>query len=317
MGIRNTQASENRLLRLIEMRAGLARRIAVHTPQTGENRTAIPGLTLYQRSTPTPCNPVKYEPSLSVFVQGKKRVILGGTAYLCDGSKFLLTSVDVPVVSQTVAASEAEPLLSLLLRLDMQVVRELLIQEEFPTPEIAFRGPGIAVGETTVGLLSACSRLVDLLDEPEETSFFSKLIQREIMYRLLRGPQGESLRAIATAGDQSQRTAKAIAWLRANYAKPFRIEELAEVTRMSVSTLHHQFRALTELSPLQYQKHLRLHAARQLMLMDGLDAASAAFEVGYESTSQFNREYSRLFGQPPMRDVKALRDSHESVTGAT
>jgi transcriptional regulator GlxA family with amidase domain len=133
------------------------------------------------------------------------------------------------------------------------------------------------------------------------------MIQREIVYRLLRGPQGERLRVIATLGDQSRRTAKAIAWLRSNYAKPFRVEQLAEIARMGLSTLHHHFRALTAMSPLQYQKRLRLVAARERMLTEGLDAASAAFEVGYESPSQFNREYKRFFGQPPVRDIKARR----------
>ena len=135
----------------------------------------------------------------------------------------------------------------------------------------------------------------------------SKLIQREIVYRLLRGPQGDRLRAIATVGDQSQRMAKAIAWLRANYTKPLRVEELAEVARMGMSTLHHHFRALTAMSPLQYQKQLRLVAARERMLIEGIDATSAAFEVGYESPSQFNREYKRFFGEPRGRDIKARR----------
>jgi len=139
------------------------------------------------------------------------------------------------------------------------------------------------------------------------------VIQREIVYRLLRGPQGARLRAIATLGDQSHRTAKAIAWLRANYAKTLRIGELAAVTRISTSTLHHHFRALTAMSPLQYQKQLRLVATRERMLVEGLDAANAAIEVGYESLSQFNREYKRFFGQPPMRDIKTRRFS-ESTT---
>ena len=139
--------------------------------------------------------------------------------------------------------------------------------------------------------------------------FSSHLIEREIVYRILRTPQGERLRAIATAGGLSHRTASAMAWLRANYAKPLHMEQLAGFVRMGVSTLHHQFRALTAMSPLQYQKQLRLQAARQRMLMDGIDATSAAYEVGYESISQFSREYSRFFGQPPMRDVKSLRDA--------
>jgi transcriptional regulator GlxA family with amidase domain len=135
----------------------------------------------------------------------------------------------------------------------------------------------------------------------------SGLIQREIIYRILRGPEGARLRAIATLGDQSHRAAKAIAWVKANFAKSLRVEELAKISGMGVSTLHHHFRVLTAMSPLQYQKQLRLHAARERMLIDGLDAASAAFEVGYESPSQFNREYSRMFGQPPMRDIQTLR----------
>jgi transcriptional regulator GlxA family with amidase domain len=132
-------------------------------------------------------------------------------------------------------------------------------------------------------------------------------IQREIIYRILRSTEGQRLRQIATQDDQSYRVAKAIAWIKANYAEPLRVEQLADLAGMAVSTLHHHFRVLTAMSPLQYQKQLRLNAARQRMLMNGLDAASAAFEVGYESASQFNREYSRFFGQPPMRDVRTLR----------
>jgi AraC-like DNA-binding protein len=163
----------------------------------------------------------------------------------------------------------------------------------------------MAVGKTTVDLLKPCSRLLDLLDTPEDIPFLSDLIHREIVYRLLRGPIGERLRAIATLGDQSQRTAKAIAWLKENYSKPLRLEDLAGVARMGISTLHHHFRALTAMSPLQYQKQLRLAAAREKMLIQGTDAATAAFEVGYESPSQFSREYKRFFGQPPIADVKA------------
>ena len=189
----------------------------------------------------------------------------------------------------------------------MPVVRELLSREEIRVAEAPADSPGMAVGEATAEFLSAWCRLVDLLDTPQDIPFLSGLIQREIIYRILRGPEGARLRAIATLGDQSHRTAKAIAWISANYAKPLRVEDLAEITNMGVSTLHHHFRALTAMSPLQYQKQLRLQAARGLMLVNGLDAASAAFEVGYESASQFNREYSRLFGQPPMRDIQSLR----------
>ena len=165
-----------------------------------------------------------------------------------------------------------------------------------------------------MGLLGTCARLIELLETPEDIPFLGPLIQREIIYRILRTPQGERLRAIATRGDLSHRTARAIAWLRANYSKPLHMEELASVARVGVSTLHHQFRALTTMSPLQYQKQLRLQAARQRMLMDGIDATNAAYEVGYESVSQFSREYSRFFGQPPMRDIKSLRDGNVAAS---
>jgi len=303
----------------VEMRTDLARKIAAFTAGIeGAFATAVPGLSLYRRSEPSPCNSATYEPNLVVFVQGQKRINLGKTAYLCDGKTFLLTSVDLPVVSQVVTATREKPLLGLTLRLEMAEVRRLLSQEEFAEVNNLADSArdsepcgacGMAVGETGAELLSACLRLIDLLDAPQDIPFLSSLIQREIVYRLLRSPQGKHLRAIATHGEQSHRTAKAVNWLRMNYEKPLRIEELAEMAQMGVSTLHHHFRSMTAMSPLQYQKQLRLHTARERMLSDGLDAASAAYEVGYESASQFSREYSRFFGQPPMRDVKAQRDA--------
>jgi len=292
---------------VVEMRAVLARKIADRAIAEGNTLTEIPGLRLNRRSLPTACASAAYEPSLVVFVQGQKRINVGKTTYICDGSNFLLTSVDLPVVSQVIAATEREPMLGLLLRLEMPVVREILSQQEFHLREESADTRGMAVGVTSVELLYACSRLVDLLEAPQDIPFLSSLIQREIIYRLLRSPQGKHLGAIATLGAQSHRTSKAVEWLRTNYAKPLRVEELASMARMGVSTLHHQFRSLTAMSPLQYQKQLRLHVARERMLNEGLDAASAAFEVGYESASQFNREYSRFFGQPPMRDIKTRR----------
>jgi AraC-like DNA-binding protein len=193
------------------------------------------------------------------------------------------------------------------LKLEMSLIRELLSRDEIHVAEAPADSPAMATGKVTVEFLGACCRLLELLDTPQDIPFLSGLIQREIIYRILRGPEGARLRAIATLGDQSHRTAKAIGWIKANYAKPLLVEDLAHIAGMGLSTLHHHFRALTAMSPLQYQKQLRLQAARGRMLVDGLDAASAAFEVGYESASQFNREYSRLFGQPPMRDIRTLR----------
>jgi AraC-like DNA-binding protein len=290
----------------IEVRTELVSRIAAHAPSAGEHPTAIDGLVLFRRPQATACYRAAVEPSLTVFVQGKKRMSLGGTPYICSPSSFFLSSIDVPIESQIVEASEEVPLLSLLLRLDMSIVREILNREELPEGTSG-QPRGVAIGQASAGLLNACSRLMELLDTPEDIPFLSHLIQREIIYRILKTPQGARLRTIATTGDFGNRTARAITWLKDNYAKRLYMEELAGVARMGVSTLHHQFRALTAMSPLQYQKQLRLQRARERMLMDGVDATSAAYEVGYESVSQFNREYSRFFGQPPMRDVKALR----------
>jgi AraC-like DNA-binding protein len=298
---------------VLEARRELARRIASITGAAGEHVTAVPGVVLYHRDEPTPCYRASYEPSLSIFVQGRKHVILGETEYVCDSSSFLLSSIDVPAQSQIVEASGKTPLLVMFLRFDMPMVREMLSQEDLPEAKAAPQRQGLAVGETTLGLLSACNRLLDLLDTPEDIPFLSPLIQREIIYRLLKTPQAGRLRAIATSGDLVQRTARAISWLRANFTKPLHVEELANTARMGVSTLHHQFRALTSMSPLQYQKMLRLQTARERMLMDGLDATTAAYEVGYESISQFSREYSRCFGLPPIRDIRALKS--DGMTG--
>ena len=292
-----------------EARRTFARRIASITGAPGEHVTAIPGLVLYHRDEPTPCYRASYEPSLSIFAQGRKHVILGETEYICDSSSFLLSSIDVPAQSQIVQASEKTPLLVMFLRFDMPMVREFLTRDDIPEAKANSHRQGLAVGETTLELLATCQRLLDLVDTPEDIPFLSPLIQREIIYRLLKTPQAARLRAIATSGDLVQRTARAISWLRANFTKPLSVEELATTARMGVSTLHHQFRALTSMSPLQYQKMLRLQTARERMLMDGLDATTAAYEVGYESISQFSREYSRCFGLPPIRDIRALKSN--------
>ena len=305
--MKSTPESLTREAAPIEMRTELARKIAAHAPVAGEHSTAVPGLLLFRRTKPTACYRAVYEPSLAVFAQGKKRINLGGTHYLCSASSFVLSSIDVPVESQILEASDKVPMLSILLRLEMPIVREIISREDLSEPEASPDERGLAVGQATAGLLGACTRLIGLLESPEDVPFLSHLAQREIIYRILRTPQGARLRAIATTGELGNRTARAIAWLKANYARRLHMAELAEVARMGVSTLHHQFRALTAMSPLQYQKQLRLQAARQRMLVDGIDASSAAYDVGYESVSQFSREYSRFFGQPPMRDIKALR----------
>jgi len=290
------------------LREELARRISHLASQEGHQTTAVPGLAFFRRSEPTECNSAAYDPKLILFVQGEKQINQGGTIHVCSENSILLSALDLPVVSQVTKASKAKPNLCMMLDLEMPLMREILSHEQFPLPaEPLTSAQGMALGKQTPDLLLACHRLLDLLDSPADIPFLNSLIQREIFYRLLRGPLGPHLRAIATLGEQSNRTAKAVAWLREHYNKPLRVEDLASVAQMGVSTFHHHFRSLTAMSPLQYQKQLRLHTARVRMLTEGIDAASAAYEVGYESPSQFSREYSRFFGQPPMRDVKTQR----------
>lgn len=290
-----------------ELRAELASKITQIMGTTEDKATGIPGVSLHRRTAPSPPCRATYYPGLIVIAQGRKQVDLGRKTFLYDDTRYLVTAVDLPIVSRVIEATEAVPCLALAFRFDLPTIRELLAREEMHVPEAPADSPAMCTGETTPEFLNACCRLMDLLNTPEDIPFLGGLIQREIIYRVLRGPEGRRLRAIATLGDQSHRTAKAIAWITANYAKPLRVEDLAQIASMGVSTLHHHFRELTAMSPLQYQKQLRLQAARGLMLLNGVDAASAAFEVGYESATQFNREYSRFFGQPPIRDIRTLR----------
>jgi AraC-like DNA-binding protein len=291
------------------LQAELVARIAAFVGSAENQATGIPCLSLHRRTTATaPCS-MTYQPSVTMMAQGRKRVDLGSTSFTYGPSQFLLTAIDLPVVSRIVEASEHKPCLALSLKIEMPLVRELLSREEIYVIEATSGRSAISAGRASVEFLDACCRLLRLLDAPQDAPFLGGLIQREMIYRLLRSDEGARLRSIATLGEQSNRTAKAIAWIMANYAKPLRVENLADIAGMGVSTLHHHFRVLTSMSPLQYQKQIRLQAARARMLADDLDAATAAFEVGYESASQFNREYSRFFGQPPMRDIRGLRSA--------
>ncbi len=301
------QQKERKLLQLF------ASRIAAHAHVESDPMTEITSLKLFRGTALTSCTSAAYEPSLILYAQGQKRVQVGDSTYICDEGTCQLTSVDMPVFSQVTKASAQRPILAMILKLDMALVREVLSQQEFLPTEACAGTRGMAIGKATPELITACMRLLDLLDTPRDIPFLAGLVGREVIYRTLHSPLGKHLRAIATLGEQSNRTAKAVAWLKANYAKPLHVEELASLAQMSVSTFHLRFKTLTQMSPLQYQKRLRLHHARLRMMNDGLDAASAAFEVGYESASQFSREYRRFFGRPPMQDVKAQQVAAEPV----
>ena len=290
------------------LRRQMIERLARHTIAEGRNETAVPGLKVNRISAPTACHSVTYEPRLILFAQGEKHIQIHRSMIVCDATTYMLTAVDLPVLSQVTVASMKRPMLGLTLDLDLGEVRRILGHGEFVFPSRRSALRGFATGTATAALLEPCLRLLDLLDHPEDIPFLGKTIQREILYRLLRSEHGEFLQSVASTSGNSHRAAKAIAWLRANYAQPLRVEELARIAEMGVSTLHHHFRALTSLSPVQYQKRLRLHVARERMLQHDDDVASAAYAVGYESLSQFTREYSRFFGQPPRRDVLALRE---------
>lgn len=269
--------------------------------------TAVPGLSLFRREEPTGPISGMYEPSVCLVAQGAKRVLLGDDTYVYDARHYLITSVHLPTIVQIIEASPEKPYLGLKLKLDQRVISQLMVDSNLPQPRPQQSSRGMATGEVTLPLMNAFQRLIDLLAEEQDIPILAPVIQREIIYRLLVGDQGTRLRQIASAGSQGQQIARAIDWLKGNFTQPLRIDDLAEQASMSSSTFHHHFRSMTALSPLQYQKHLRLQEARRLMLAERMDAATAAFQVGYESPSQFNREYNRLFGAPPLRDITKLR----------
>jgi AraC-like DNA-binding protein len=283
---------------------GLA--IARQTGADGAYDTAVPALRLSRFSAPSDLVALVYEPSLCVVARGAKEVLLADQTYRLDPAQSLLVSVDLPVAARVVEASPGRPYLAVRLAFDLAVVGELLA-DGTAAPPLGPPARAIAVTPAEPPLLDALSRLVALLDSPQDVGALAPLVLREITYRVLTGPQGARLRQIAASGAPAQRIARAVRWLKDHFADPLRIESLARRVGMSPSAFHLHFKGVTALSPLQYQKRLRLQEARRLMLGAGLDAASAAFRVGYESSSQFSREYRRLFGAPPRRDVAALQ----------
>lgn len=295
---------------------GLQKSIARLTDKGEEQLMPLHGLFLFRRDEPTPPLGIMYEACLCVVAQGAKRVFLGEESYVYDAKHFLITSVDLPTVAQVIHASKEKPYLGIVLKLDHGEISQLMVDSNLPPPRPQQSSRGMAIGKVTLPLLTAFQRLIDLIDEPQDIPILAPIIQREIFYRLLVSDQGARLRQIASAGSQSHQIARAIAWLKDNFTRRLRIDALAEQVNMSPSTFHYHFRALTAMSPLQYQKSLRLYEARRLMLTENQDATTAAFQVGYESASQFSREYSRLFGAPPLRDITNLRETVSNERGS-
>lgn len=289
--------------------AGLVGRVA----QTdGDYGTAIRALKLRRCSSTTDPMPCIYGLGLVLIVQGSKRIMWGDEVFDYSAGQTLITTVDMPVVAYITRASSAEPFLGMLLELDARVIAQMVAEMEFATPLQASATRGMSQVPLDEGLCDALTRLIRLLDEPSLIPPLAPLIQQEIVIRLLNGGHGPGLRRLVAAGSPSQQIAKLVTWLKQHYTQDLAMDDLAALAHMSPSTFRQHFRAVVGVSPLQYVKNLRLLDARQLMLNENLDAGSAAIRVGYESASQFSREYSRLFGAPPNRDIKKMRETTQA-----
>ncbi|ELA9305045.1 AraC family transcriptional regulator N-terminal domain-containing protein [Vibrio parahaemolyticus] len=287
----------------------LAKLIDRWTGDANQYDTPISGLRFSRWTTPTPPTSYTHNPSICLIAQGRKRVLLGEESFIYDANHFLISSVDLPIIANIIEASEEQPYLGLIMELDLTEISQLIVDSELAFTQAKEAQKGIAVGELSESLLDAFVRLAELLDEGQNIKILAPIIKREIFYRLLMSEQGTRLHQIVTAGSHSHQIAKAIDWLKNNFVKPLSVGDLASFTGMSKSSFYTHFRSMTSMTPLQFQKKLRLSEARRLMLTENLDAMAATFKVGYESPSQFSREYSRLFGAPPSKDIKSLREN--------
>lgn len=288
-------------------RQELADLISRHAGEPYGPASAIDDLYLVRYRESVRSMPALAQPALCVLAQGSKTLFLGDERYAYDPLHYMVVSVTLPIRGALLEASPENPSLGFRMDIDPAQISQLIAESSpMMVPNLP-SGRGLYVERTDPQLLDALLRLLRLLDSPRDIPVLAPLIRREILYRLLRGPQGHRLYEIALANSQTHRVCQAITWLNRHYQQPLRIEDLAREVNLSTSTLHHRFKAVTSMSPLQYQKQLRLQEARRLMLNDGLEAAVAGYRVGYESPSQFSREYSRLYGAPPIRDVARLR----------
>ena len=287
----------------------LARAIALFAQSDGDHATSIPALSLHRRKAPTDPLHCIFSLGLGVVVQGDKQVLLGDEVITYGPGQSMLTTIDLPVIAHVTRADAREPMLGLMLKLDSSQILDIAaeVHRELPPRVSGFRP--ISIEALDEGMVGALTRLVELLGQPLLMPQLAPLIQREIIVRLLTGPHAPQLLQIVATGSPSQQISKSVAWIKQNFAEPLSVDDMAARAHMSPSTFRHHFRAITGASPLQYQKKLRLQEARQLMLNQNVDAAKASGQVGYESASQFSREYSRLFGAPPLQDIRRMRQA--------
>lgn len=292
----------------------LARLVAQNVTEDGVHATHIPRLNLIRVSQPTEPLHIMHEPAFCIIAQGKKQVLLNDDVYLYDKDTYMVVSVALPVIGQVIEAEPETPYLGIQLTLDAANLNGLAVETGLDKTfadraEVAH--PGISLSTATPEVLDAATRLLRLLTEPQDVAVLAPLLEREILYRLLTGAAAPQLRQIALADSKLQQVSHAISWIKENYRKPFRADAVASEVRMSLSAFYYHFKAVTSMSPLQYQKKLRLQEARRLLLDASSDAATVGFNVGYDSTSQFSREYRRLFGEPPHRDSMKIRASQQ------
>ena len=302
--------------RIYKQQDELARLIERHAAEDGVHTTAIPSLFFMRYSNVTGPSYGVYKPSFCIVVQGAKEVWLAQERFKYSPADYLVASVDLPVIVQVTKASSDVPYLGFKLEFSPSQILEVLSDSEIRVGPKENAKRAMFVSRMESSLLDAVIRLARLLDNPEDIPALAPLFTKEILYRILKGPNGMALEQIAIEGSAAQQIREAIEHIMSNFDRSFRIEELAEIANMSVSSLHRHFKEVTEMSPIQFQKQLRLQEARRLLLSESTDAADVAFRVGYESPSQFSREYSRMFGLPPIEDVKRLRTQSDKIVSA-
>jgi len=282
----------------------------------GRQDTALPALTFWRFSNPTAPTHVMQQPAVYIVVQGRKQIIVADKTYRYDPSQYLAVSLELPAIGRVVKASPEEPYLCITLEVDPRELASLIVEAGLPAPRDVHDGRALYVSPLDSPLLDALLRLVRLLDAPKDIPVLAPLILRELQYRLLQGEPHGRLAEIAIGDSRLRRVAGAITWIKEHFAEPLKIETLAKRVNMSPSALHSHFKAVAAMSPIQYQKRLRLQEARRRLLSDGTNAETVAYEVGYASASQFSREYVRLFGQPPRRDAERVREGLEQATAS-